>query len=352
MQRKLILATSLVLVLLATPSTAQVLKPLFGSTVQSSWHVPTYPWLSHNNLSRYLMRTIQETNSGAVRLLFPWRSMELSEGNIDFSVQDIYVAEAKAHDLKIMTMFYGIPAWSNGSSPSCSFWSQSCSQQPSSPDHFYNFVKAVAERYGDDIDVWEFWNEPDLNTFWSGAGMYILEDKIITPGYQAVIDTPGTNHVFVTPAVSFSSVKMKAILNATGHIPWAYVGVHLFPGGAPSPYTWSVNKMTEYSNARAQANHHTNVPFYITEAAIGTGEGYTATQMVDLACKWIQDVRTHGTSGPMRADKVNLFFPWDPHGETKFNGITTTERDKKPVYDEMQFQIDLAKPFRACGNSV
>jgi hypothetical protein len=73
-----------------------------------------------------------------------------AQGNIDWSVQDIYVNAALARGLKIHTMFYGVPAWSNNTA-GCDFWSQNCSAKPGNADHFYDFVHAIAERYGSAI---------------------------------------------------------------------------------------------------------------------------------------------------------------------------------------------------------
>ncbi len=330
-----------------------VFQNSFGMTTQRTFNINPPPWdpVDHNILSAFVMDTIVEEGAGTVRLLFPWRQMESSQGVIDWAVQDLYVNAAVARGLNIHTMFFGVPGWSNNTE-GCDFWTQSCSAPPSSYSHFYNFVRAVALRYGSAITTWELWNEPDLNTFWSGS-MRELRNLITDPGIAAVKSVAGTSRVFVSPGFSWNTSKMKIFLDKTPG-DWDFVGVHLFPKGDPTPYSWAVSKMTAYHNAKQSVgNSNKNTPFFITEAAIGTGnDGYTEMQMGDWACKLIQSIRWDGPQGDMRASHAILFFPWDGSNETNLNAVSNHDFTRKQVFYDIQDQLSPDKVYIPCGNSV
>lgn len=85
---------------------------------------------------------------------FGWARIEIRKGEYDWSFFDNMVATAKRHGISI----YGLLAyWSRWTKP----------YTPEGIDDYCRFAAAAADRYRDDIQHWEVYNEPNI-FFWQG----------------------------------------------------------------------------------------------------------------------------------------------------------------------------------------
>jgi len=85
---------------------------------------------------------------------FGWDRIEVQEGKYDWSFFDNMVVTAKRHGISI----YGLLAyWSRWTKP----------YTPEGIDAYCRFAAAAADRYRDDIQHWEVYNEPNI-FFWQG----------------------------------------------------------------------------------------------------------------------------------------------------------------------------------------
>jgi hypothetical protein len=85
---------------------------------------------------------------------FGWSRIERRRGEYDWSFYDNVVATAKRHGIRI----YGVLAYWTG-------WTKPYT--PEGIEDYCRFAAAAAERYRDDIQHWEVWNEPNI-FFWQG----------------------------------------------------------------------------------------------------------------------------------------------------------------------------------------
>ena len=101
---------------------------------------------------------------------FGWGRIERRKGEYDWRFYDEVVATAKRHGISI----YGLLGyWAGWTKP----------YTPEGIEDYCQFAAAAAERYRDDIQHWEVWNEPNI-FFWQGPrDMYA---ELLTKAYAAI----------------------------------------------------------------------------------------------------------------------------------------------------------------------
>lgn len=97
-----------------------------------------------------------------VRQLVRWDDVEPEPGTYDWSEWDV-IAEAfrRQPDLALLPVFVQSPDWARVDGPT-----RSNTGAPDSPEAFARFAAAFAERYGDIVDVYQLWDEPNLTAAW------------------------------------------------------------------------------------------------------------------------------------------------------------------------------------------
>lgn len=86
-----------------------------------------------------------------VRQTFPWSRIEPEPGRYDWATWDRIVAAADARGLAMMAVLDTAPAWAGTPPPAADF---------------ARFAGAFAARYGDRIDAYQVWNNPNLADGW------------------------------------------------------------------------------------------------------------------------------------------------------------------------------------------
>jgi len=101
---------------------------------------------------------IRETGFVWVRQSFPWALIEPGPGRFDWSIPDHIVEEVTARGLRLVAVLERPPAWASAAPTA----------PPESLEQFAAFAAAFAERYAEDIDVYQVWDEPNLASGWGG----------------------------------------------------------------------------------------------------------------------------------------------------------------------------------------
>jgi O-antigen ligase len=94
-----------------------------------------------------------------IRQPFPWAEIEPAPGQYNWTAWDQVVEAASAHNLKLIAVLDTTPAWARA--PNSGPFTP-----PTEFADFGGFVRAVAERYGDQLDYYQVWDEPNLSTHW------------------------------------------------------------------------------------------------------------------------------------------------------------------------------------------
>lgn len=88
-----------------------------------------------------------------VRQSFYWSQIEAASGDFEWTTSDRIISAASRHpEIRLVAVLEDTPP-----SP------------PIDPDRFASFARAFAARYGEHIDYYQIWDEPNLSAHWGGG---------------------------------------------------------------------------------------------------------------------------------------------------------------------------------------
>ncbi|MGD9099870.1 MAG: beta-galactosidase, partial [Anaerolineae bacterium] len=106
-------------------------------------------------------------NAGFVwlRQTFPWAAIEPEPGAFDWEPWDALVDAVSNHpaNFRLIVVLDTTPAWASGNARS-----KSSVAPPTDPAQLVRFARTLAARYGDRVDAYQVWDEPNLNSHWGG----------------------------------------------------------------------------------------------------------------------------------------------------------------------------------------
>ena len=97
-----------------------------------------------------------------VRQRFPWDALEPQRGRFAWEQADRIITAAHARGLQVIAVLDGSPAWARPQAPANPL------APPQDGRDFGRFVAAFAARYGDRVDYYQIWDEPNIQSHWSG----------------------------------------------------------------------------------------------------------------------------------------------------------------------------------------
>lgn len=125
------------------------------------------------------MRVLRALGVRTLRVSLPWDSIEPADDRFDWSFWDRFVAIAIEHGIRLIPYVAYTPAWAAREGAA-----EPWHEPPREVAEFEEFVRVLASRYGDRIDSWELWNEPDNPAYWSGSAAAYAE--LVRAGARAV----------------------------------------------------------------------------------------------------------------------------------------------------------------------
>lgn len=96
-----------------------------------------------------------------VRQTFPWADIEAQPGQYDWAAWDRIVTAVREHDLNLIAVLDTAPEWARRATDRHS--------PPREMADFGCFAQAFAQRYGEAIDYYQIWDEPNLSSHWGNA---------------------------------------------------------------------------------------------------------------------------------------------------------------------------------------
>jgi len=133
-----------------------------------------------------------------VRQTFLWEEVEPEAGQFEWDTYDAIVEAVGQHEgLQLVAVLDGTPAWARHRlTPNHPF------APPSSVATYANFAREAATRYGDSIDYYQIWDEPNIRSHWGGMdpnpAHYVA---MLREAYQAIHAADGTSSV-ITAALA------------------------------------------------------------------------------------------------------------------------------------------------------
>ncbi len=107
----------------------------------------------------YHLDLMQVANIQWIRQFIYWDEFEPTQGQYEWSQLDVVMATLSEYpQLELIPVIMNSPEWSRQSSIATA--------PPDSPTDIVPFLQSFAERYGDDIDYYQVWDEPNLDDAW------------------------------------------------------------------------------------------------------------------------------------------------------------------------------------------
>lgn len=138
------------------------------------------------------LELIGETGFVWVRQNFVWSEIESQPGHYDWSSYDLVVEEASSRDLKLVAVLWQSPAWAAGVPTA----------PPDDLTTFSDFARALAERYGDQISVYQIWDEPNLMSGWGGASPDPVGYTLLLEAAYEAIHTADSDALVLTAGLA------------------------------------------------------------------------------------------------------------------------------------------------------
>lgn len=138
------------------------------SSAVTTSQASVYPFGVNVSLERYdatdrqrALAMIEAAGLRWVRQSFPWAEIEPQPGHYRWQLWDEVVSAVQAHDLKIIAVLDTAPSWARH---------EQKSENPYTPPRetadYGRFVRAFAGRYGQQIDYYQVWDEPNVSAHW------------------------------------------------------------------------------------------------------------------------------------------------------------------------------------------
>jgi hypothetical protein len=142
---------------------------------QPTWPAWKYGVTAHVNLSQGQYANMEEmdqalsmisgTGIEAVRVGFDWIVMQPEPRRFDWADYDRMVAAITRYNLGVLAIVMVTPQWAALTPDQSEFWLA----PPSDMRTYARFVYELVNRYHESVQVWEFWNEPNVSIYWKPA---------------------------------------------------------------------------------------------------------------------------------------------------------------------------------------
>src|SRR5687767_8432944 len=171
---------------------------------------------------------IHDTGFMWVRQIFDWSQIEAEQGTYDWSAYDSIVEETSNRDLRLVAVLWRSPAWA----------ADSTTAPPNDLAALADFAAAFSERYGDQIEVYQVWDEPNLASGWGNQPPDVIDyARLLESAYtaihahddQALVLTAGLAPTIETGPDNFSDILYLRALYENG-------AASFFDGVAGKPY--------------------------------------------------------------------------------------------------------------------
>ncbi|HZY44450.1 MAG TPA: O-antigen ligase family protein [Anaerolineae bacterium] len=176
------------------------------------------------------LKQIKDAGFTWIRQSFPWSQIEATRGQFDWSKWDRIVDTAQG--LHLIAVLDTSPSWASTSN----FY------PPTSNSDFSKFVQAFAQRYGDRIDYYQIWDEPNLRDRWNGEVNPVAYAEMLRQARAAIRQVDPTSLIILAglaPTIETSSANMAD---------WLYLR-RLYEAGAGSLFDVASGKPYGFGSA-------------------------------------------------------------------------------------------------------
>jgi O-antigen ligase len=108
-----------------------------------------------------VLAQIEEAGLRWLRQPFSWDAIEPAPGEFDWAIWDEIVSDVARHGLQLIAVLNGSPAWARSALDA-----ENHLAPPAKMRDFGDFAEAFATRYGDQVDSYQIWDEPNIAPHW------------------------------------------------------------------------------------------------------------------------------------------------------------------------------------------
>jgi len=181
---------------------------------EATWPAWKYGVTAHVNLSQGQYANMQEVNRAlsmiseagiqAVRVDFGWGAIQPERSRFDWREYDEMVEAIGQHNLGVLAIVAWSPQWASVIPDHSEFWLA----PPSDMRTYARFVYELVNRYHDSVQVWEFWNEPNVSIYWKPSPDPLRFAEMQRLGYLAAKYADPTCVVLLTGLANDESESM------------------------------------------------------------------------------------------------------------------------------------------------
>jgi hypothetical protein len=217
------------------------------------------------------------TGARWIRLDLDWSWVERTRGEPDWAATDRVVDLAVRNGLRVLLLAAYTPEWARPRATTDK-------HPPQRLEDFAAFLTAAVLRYGDRVDAWELWNEPNLSWFWAPRPDPARFAALLRAGVAAIRAVDPDAVVVsggVAPARDASDGTTRApeaflaeVAVAGGFDTIDAVGLHPYSApvrpGAPEP--WNLFSRLRSIRELVARTAGRPMPLWLTEYGLPTGD--------------------------------------------------------------------------------
>lgn len=175
-----------------------------------------------------------------VRQSFAWSEIEPRAGELIWDRYDAIVNSLNERGIRVIAVLHRSPDWARPPEQVGYF-----DAPPTNPETYANFANAVAARYGDRLQFYQLWDEPNRADHWGGRPGEPAEyvSSVLSLGFNAIrAANPTATIILAEPARQTENAGLGADLAwvrgvyESGGQPFFHVVAADLRGGVKSPY--------------------------------------------------------------------------------------------------------------------
>lgn len=231
---------------------------------------------------------ISRSGFGWIRQTFRWSEIEPVQGEFNWTQWDQIVQSIT--DQKIIAVLDTSPLWASASNL----------YPPTSTVHFANFARLFALRYGDRIDYYQIWDEPNLGDRWRGEVNPIEYAEMLRQARDAI------RQVDRTAVIVLAGLAPTTETSAVNLADWLYLR-RLYEAGAGALFDAAAGKPYGFDTAPDDHRIDVNVLNFqrlvlLREEMVAHGDAGKALWASHLGWNTAADSIWGRVSGPQQID--------------------------------------------------
>jgi len=238
----------------STPASAEITPFGMCALLRQMWGYETYPTV---------LQLAVEAGVKWTRADFTWSSFETSKGVYDTEFLEFFddsLEQALNQGINVYGLIAYNNSWSSGeNSPSTAAQRQD----------YADFVTYLVNRYGDRIQYWEIWNEPESSEFWKPEPDYSDYFELLKVAYTAA--KAANPDVKIISAGSCHEEMIEELFGMGMNDYIDIVGIHPYTYPQPIEQSFWGTAISDFNTLSG------GKPIWVTEIGVPTHTGITGS---------------------------------------------------------------------------